>query len=133
MKLEQFTGLANRVAPEAIPAGALVEALNVDVDDAGRLRRRRGATLVQAGGFHSLFAASDEVGYVVKDGDLCRFSPSAALEVIRAGVGGDPFTYVRVSDRVFARSRTLSLSFADQGPAQDWGIPLVSGFSGEGV
>ncbi len=128
MELKQFTGLANKVAPEALPAATIVEATNVDVDDGGRLRRRRGTTLIQAGGFHSLYAPSDEVAYVVKDGDLCRMAESTALTTIYAGVGDDHLSYVRVGDRTFAKSRTQALSFSDTGMAQDWGIPLVPAF-----
>lgn len=82
MDIKQFSGLANKVALEAIPLGALTAATNTDIDNAGKLRRRRGMTQVSAGGFHSLFAVSDTEGYVVKDGDLCRFSASMALETI---------------------------------------------------
>ncbi|MBK9497521.1 MAG: hypothetical protein IPO08_23955, partial [Xanthomonadales bacterium] len=129
MELKQFSGLANKTTQESLPDGALTAALNVDIDDAGKLRRRRGSTLISAGGFHSLFSDSDEVGYVVKNGDLCRFTPSMELTVIRAGVGDDHLSYQRVGDRVYAKSRTQSLSFADTGIAQDWGVPLVSAFS----
>lgn len=129
MELKQFSGLANKTTQESLPDGALTAALNVDIDDAGKLRRRRGSTLISAGGFHSLFSDSDEVGYVVKNGNLCRFTPSMELTVIRAGVGDDHLSYQRVGDRVYAKSRTQSLSFADAGIAQDWGVPLVSAFS----
>jgi hypothetical protein len=129
MDIKQFSGLANKVAQEAIPLGALTAATNTDIDNAGKLRRRRGTTLISAGGFHSLFAVSDTEGYAVKDGDLCRFSQSMALDVIAQGVGDDPLSYVRVGDRIYAKSRTQALTFAAQGMAQQWGVPLVPGFA----
>lgn len=129
MKLTQFSGLANKVTPEALPEGALAEALNVDVDDAGRLRRRRGATLIHAGGFHSLLAVPDEVGYVVKNGDLYRFGPSMSLMLVQAGVGDDHLSYLRVGDRTYAKSRTQALVLLDTGLAQAWGVPLVDTFT----
>lgn len=129
MEIQQFSGLANKVAQEAIPLGALTTATNTDIDNAGKLRRRRGTTLVSTGGFHSLFATSDTEGYVVKDGDLCRFSASMAMEVIAQGVGDDPLSYVRVADRIYAKSRTQALTFTPHGAAQPWGIPIVAGFT----
>jgi len=129
MDIKQFSGLANKVAQEAIPLGALTTATNTDIDNAGKLRRRRGTTLISAGGFHSLFAVSDTEGYVVKDGDLCRFSASMAMEVIAQDVGDDPLSYVRVADRIYAKSRTQALTFTLQGAAQSWGIPIVAGFT----
>ncbi len=128
MEIKQFSGLANKATKESIPIGALTTATNADIDNAGKLRRRRGMTLIEAGGFHSLFAVSDTEGYVVKDGDLCRFSPSMAMETIAHGVGDDPLSYVRVAERVYAKSRTQALTFTNQGVAQQWGVPLVSGF-----
>ena len=128
MELKQFSGLANKTTQESLPDGALVEALNVDIDDAGKLRRRRGSELASSGGFHSLYAESDDIGYVVRNGDLCRFTASMAMTVIRAGVGDAQLSYQRVGDRVYAKSRTHSLSFTDAGIAQDWGIPLVPVF-----
>jgi len=129
MDIKQFSGLANKVALEAIPLGALTTATNTDIDNAGKLRRRRGMTQVSAGGFHSLFAVSDTEGYVVKDGDLCRFSASMALETIAYDVGDDPLSCVRVADRIYAKSRTQALTFTSQGVAQQWGVPLVAGFA----
>lgn len=129
MDIKQFSGLANKVAQEAIPLGALTSATNTDIDNAGRLRRRRGMTQAAAGGFHSLFTVSDSEGYVVKDGDLCRFSASMALEIIAHNVGDAPLSYVRVADRTYAKSRTQALTFTSQGAAQPWGVPLVSGFA----
>jgi len=128
MDIKQFSGLANKVAQEAIPLGALTAATNTDIDNAGKLRRRRGTALISAGGFHSLFTVSDTEGYVVKDGDLCRFSASMAMEIVAHGVGDDALHYVRVADRIYAKSRTQALTFTSQGAAQPWGVPLVSGF-----
>ena len=128
MELKQFSGLANKTTQESLPDGALVEALNVDIDDAGKLRRRRGSKLASTGGFHSLYAESDDIGYVVRNGDLCRFTASMEMTVIRAGVGDAKLSYQRVGDRVYAKSRTHALSFTDSDVAQDWGIPLVPVF-----
>lgn len=129
MEIPQFTGLANKVAQEAIPLGALTVATNTDIDNAGKLRRRRGMTLIEAGGFHSLFTVSDTEGYFVKNGDLCRFTQSMHHEVIFQDVGDEPLSYARVADRVYAKSSTHALTFTSQGPAQQWGIPLVAGFA----
>lgn len=50
-------GINNRAAEEAVPPGALRAAKNVDIDDAGKPRRRPGAELVAPlAGLHSLWA-----------------------------------------------------------------------------
>lgn len=135
MEIKQFSGLANKVAQESIPIGALTAATNTDIDNAGKLRRRRGMTLIEEGGFHSLFAVSDSEGYFVKNGDLCRFTQSMHHEVIFPDVGDEPLSYARVADRVYAKSSTHALTFTSQGPAQQWGIPLVAVFrcSADGI
>lgn len=129
MEIKQFSGLANTVSQESIPVGALTDATNTDIDNAGKIRRRRGTTLIESGGFHSLFAVSDTHGYVVKNGDLCRFTPSMDFEIIASGVGGEALSYARVADRVYAKSSTQALTFTSQGPAQQWGVPIVAGFA----
>lgn len=128
MEIKQFSGLANKVAQESIPIGALTSATNTDIDNAGKLRRRRGTTLIEDGGFHSLFTLSDSEGYFVKNGDLCRFTQSMHHEVIFPDVGDEPLSYARVADRVYAKSSTHALTFTSHGPAQQWGVPLVAGF-----
>jgi hypothetical protein len=78
IRLDQFLGIDNKHAPEALFAiergrarTALVEATNVDLTDAGKLKRRQGFTQLLSGSWHSLWGApSGQRGFGVKDGVL---------------------------------------------------------------
>lgn len=129
MELKKFSGIANTATPESMPAGALVTAVNVDIDDAGHLRRRRGTTLIDSGKYHSIFKTRDDTVFAVKNGDLCRLNYALQPTVIRAGVGAERLHYVQLGDRHYAKSSTTSVSFLDDGTVQDWGVPHVPIFA----
>jgi hypothetical protein len=119
-----FKGIANTVAPERLGAADLERARNVDLDDAGQARRRRGYTLVAAGGYHSLFTAADDTVYGVKNGALGIVRPDYSFETLATGVGSDPIAYVQVGDDVFYSSRVTS-GIISGGLVSPWGA-LVS-------
>lgn len=128
MELKNFTGLANTVAAEAIPEGGLVEALNVDIDDAGRIRRRRGTQSIHAGRFHSLFQTSDNAVFVVRDGMFSKLNARMDTAPLLS-VGDEKLHYVQVGDRVYAKSTTQAFSFDSSGSVLPWGIPHVPAFA----
>lgn len=127
MELKAFSGLANTVSSEAIPDGGLVEALNVDIDDSGSIRRRRGMTRIDTGSFHSLFSSADGMVLVVKDGALCRLNDAMQATVIYPGVGRNKLHYEQVGDVVFAKSQDCAIRIGAKGDAQEWGVPHVPG------
>ena len=129
MELKKFIGLANTVDPEALPEGSLAQAINVDIDDQGKLHRRRGLQLAAAGSFHSVFTSSEDVTFAVLNGDLCRLDGSMHTTVIQAGVGYDKISYCQIGERIFAKSRTQALRFSAKGPVMAWGVPLVDSFT----
>ena len=105
----------------------LAAALNVDIDDAGQIRRRRGRTRVGTGNYHSLWQSETAV-YVVKNGDLCRLLPNYTTQILRAGVGADRVSYVKVDDSDYFSSRTTSGKIlALPGTVSDWGHPEDGG------
>lgn len=128
MELKNFTGLANTVAAEAIPEGGLVEALNVDIDDAGRIRRRRGTQSVHTGRFHSLFQTSDNAVFVVRDGVFSKLNARMDTAPLLS-VGDEKLHYVQVGDRIYAKSTTQAFSFDSSGSVLPWGIPHVPAFA----
>jgi len=75
-----FLGLNNRLPDTALNTEHgtwLKEAVNVDIDNAGRVRSRDGVTLVQAmTGAHSVFATSATTGYLVRASVLYSFTTS---------------------------------------------------------
>lgn len=138
---DTFAGLKNTVAEERLSPGGsdrsgkkigaeLFRALNIDIDDAGEIKRRRGRVKVSSGNFHSLHRINDTV-FVVKDGNLCRLLPSYAVSVLKYGVGLDPVSYVKVDDEVFFSSRTTSgvVSLKDF-TVSEWGHESTDGGQG---
>jgi hypothetical protein len=114
----KFSGIRNTVTEERLSMGGrdasgrvlgadLVEALNVDIDDAGQIRRRRGRRKVADGVFHSLWSA-DGLTYVVKDANICRLYADYTTKVLQFGVGPDRLSYVKVGDSVYFSSRSHS-------------------------
>lgn len=98
--LQQFKGLNNVVAAERLEPGELQRAVNIDIDDTGHVRRRRGATRLVTGEFHSLFEAADHTLYVVRDGELSRLLPNN--DTVSLGVAiGSPVAYVQVAQQIF--------------------------------
>lgn len=129
MELKGFTGLANTLSAETLPEGALVAASNVDIDDAGHIRRRRGTTLIDPAKYHSLFRADDGTVFCVKDGNLCRLDASWNTTQIAAGIGSEKLHYVQVGETVYAKSSSQALRFGVTGSAETWGVPHVPVFS----
>lgn len=114
----KFSGIKNTVTEERLSMGGrdasgkalgaeLAEALNVDIDDAGQIKRRRGRQKVADGNFHSLRDIEGPV-YVVKDGNLCRLFPNYTTAVLRFGVGQDRISFVKVGDSIYFSSRNTS-------------------------
>lgn len=115
---DKFSGIKNTLTEERLSSGGtdrtgkklgaeLAEAMNVDIDDAGQIKRRRGRVKVGAGNFHSLRDIEGPV-FVVKDGNLCRLFPDYTTVVLRFNVGQDHISYVKVDDSVYFSSRTTS-------------------------
>jgi hypothetical protein len=67
--LQAFSGMKNTVAPERLTGAELEKAINIDLDDVGQVRRRRGYELKLAGAFHSIRDVGGKV-YGAKDGLL---------------------------------------------------------------
>jgi len=128
MELKAFTGMANTSSSETLPEGGLVHATNVDIDDTGHIRRRRGTTQIDAASYHSLFKANDDTVFGVKDGNLCRLNDALTATSIYAGVGSEQLHYVQVGERIYAKSSSQALSFTTDGTVEQWGVPHVPVF-----
>lgn len=116
--LGQFKGIRNTVSEERLQLGELSAAVNVDIDDAEQLRRRRGYARKVVGNFHSAWSVGDRT-YVVKDGVLGLLRPDFSHTAIVA-VGSDPLTYTSVADTIYFSSRSTSGKIVD-GVAAPWG------------
>jgi hypothetical protein len=118
--LSKFAGLRNTVGEERLTPEELEAALNVDIDDSGALRRRRGTTKVAEGDYHSLYRAA-RMTLVVKNGDLVQIYPNYTTRTLKAGVGADHLAYCEVSDTVYYSSRTQSGVIGPDGAVAPWG------------
>lgn len=95
-------GIANRLQEHETPLDALRAAQNVDIMPSGKLKRRAGYTLVEAGDWHSIW--SDEAigfGIGVKDDDLVQFGPGGAERVLVAGVGAAEVSCTLLAGKVY--------------------------------
>lgn len=97
--LGAFRGLKNTVAPERLTGEELERALNVDLDDAGQLRRRRGYELKMGGSFHSLRDLGGKA-YGVRNGTLGIIRPDYSFKTLYS-VGTARVCYTMVGDEVF--------------------------------
>jgi hypothetical protein len=106
--LGAFSGLKNIVAPERLKADELQRATNVDIDDAGQLRRRRGYALSIAGAWHSIKGPLAGKAYGVKDGALGTIRPGPSFYTLGIAVGNAPVCFTEVNDEVYFSSRDAS-------------------------
>lgn len=104
--LGQFAGIKNTVSRERLAPGELESAINVDIDNAGQVRRRRGRRLLEPGNFHSLRAIAGQT-FVVRNGVLGRIlDPTTIVEL---GEGGpSPLSYTSVGSTVYFSSEVVS-------------------------
>lgn len=79
----------------------LAEAINVFIDDSGRIRRRKGLTSTSVtSAAHSLYASGDDCLFV-SAGSLYRLHKDFSTALLQAGVGNARMAYVEVNDEIF--------------------------------
>jgi len=120
----EFGGIKNTVAAERLRIGELEAAVNIDIDDAGQPRRRRGYVLKDAASYHSARTIAGRT-FVVKDGVLGTLVPDYTFTAI-ADVGPDPLAYTAVGETVYYGSRSTSGKIVD-GQARAWGALVSAG------
>lgn len=140
-------GMDNQSKEGALPADengnlvALRDALNVDIDAQGFVRRREGFDLAVAGSLcHSGW--SNELvpfGLYVDDGELIAIFEDASTENLGFTVGNQPLSYALINDRVFFTNPvvsgivTMDLQVHAWGPADPAGQPDAAAVSGFGL
>ena len=113
-----FAGIRNTVSEERLQQGDLASAVNVDIDDAGQLRRRRGYERMHTGNHHSLKQLGDRC-FVVRDGTLGELREDLSFTPI-VPVGPGKLCYTRVADTVFFSSTAIAGKIVG-GAYQPWG------------
>lgn len=100
--LGPFLGVNNRLPNFALhvpkTGDFLAAAENVDIDNAGRIRSRPGASIVEEMiGPHSLKMVAAGSGYMVRDSALYRVTlPEYAEVVVTSLAGNDPMRYAKI-------------------------------------
>lgn len=139
-------GINNMAKEGQLPADeeghtqALRDAVNVDLDAAGRPTRRRGCEWVFDGQLtHSLWSAPDlPFGLLVDGGVLQVMFPDESVQSLDVQVSNQPLSYALINDRVYFSNRTtcgmvsLGLDCAMWAPEHPGGQPdleLVDGFA----
>lgn len=115
-----FTGLKNTVASERLKPGELERAINVDIDDAGEARRRRGQTRVSTGRHHSLWKSIGGKVLVVRDGVLGKLDAGYTFTAL-ANVGPNQLGYTEVGDTIFYSSRSAAGKILSDDTRTEWG------------
>lgn len=123
--LGQFAGVRNTVARNRLGQGDLEQALNIDIDDVGQARRRRGYSLGAAGAFHSVRNVGTQV-YGVKDGVLGVIGADLSFRSLAHVVGAEPLSYTRVADTTYFSSLTASGKIVDD-TVLPWGAATDDG------
>jgi len=120
----QFAGVKNTVSRERLQQGELETAINVDIDDAGQIRRRRGVTLREGSRYHSARTLAGRT-FVVRSGVLGTLARDFSFTPI-ADVGPDYLCYTSVGETVYYASRVTSGKIVD-GQARAWGMAASPG------
>lgn len=113
-----FAGLRNTIAAERLQPSDLAAAVNVDLDDAGQIRRRRGRTQISAAAHHSLVQIAEQ-HLVVRDGVLGSLSSGYVFTPLRE-VGPQPLSYTAVGRDIYFSSAVTNGKIID-GAYQLWG------------
>lgn len=118
--LQLFNGIKNTVTPERLLPSDLEAAVNIDLDDAGQARRRRGFAKVSDGAFHSLFSGAAK-SYAVKDGVLGILGTNYNFTALQALVGPHHLAYVEVGEHIYYSSLTDSGIIHSDDTVTPWG------------
>ncbi len=112
------SGIRNTVSEERLQLGELSAAVNVDIDDAGQLRRRRGRARINPARHHSLKEIAGRV-LVVREGILGTLSSGYVFDPLTP-VGDDPLCYTAVGSDIYYSSRSASGKIVN-GTVEQWG------------
>ena len=122
--LQRFAGVRNIVGAERLALEDLETALNVDIDDAGQVRRRRGYALGASGSYHSVRTLGSQV-IGVKDGALGWIGTDYTFTSLTT-VGTPPLSYAQVGYTTYFSSAAASGKIVDD-TVSAWGALASEG------
>lgn len=120
----QYAGIRNTVSRERLQPDDLAAAVNVDIDDVGQARRRRGYVKRLAGDFHSAVTIAGQV-LGVRDGWLGQIFPDWTFQAV-VEVGPEALSYTNVGSDIYYSSLTASGKIVG-GTRFPWGMEVSPG------
>lgn len=115
-----FKGLKNTVSRERLGPDELERAINVHIDDAGQISRRRGYVRKIVGEFHSLIGI-DNKAYGVMNGQLGIVRPDYTFFPLGVTIGPAPVCYTEVAGAVFFSSSIAQGIIQEDETVVPWG------------
>jgi hypothetical protein len=114
-------GMVNVITPYKIPKDALSDAMNVDIDDFGYIRRRDGYEQIRSGVIHSLYSLGSTA--LFGDGTTIRLmrADETSTELVN-GLSGAPISYVELNGEVYWSNGSQS-GVINGSVNRSWGIP----------
>ena len=124
VEYSEFLGLRNNVGVSEFEPGDLSVALNVDIDDAKRIARRKGfSTPVIAGIDRDLWATS-AICLGVGSNTLKQIHPNYETTILRTGLASSrPLSYSAVGARVYY-SNGVETGCIEGGAHRTWGLEI---------
>lgn len=116
----------NNISPESsLPEGALLEAVNVDVLDGGKVRRRGGFVKKYAGnGIHS-FWSKDGKTMFYEGGSLKLLNADLSATVLATGLmSNKTVAYANVNGEIYWSNGDITGKINSSGTNELWGIPM---------
>lgn len=114
-------GIVNRVSEFNIPNDALLDALNVDIDNNGKIKRRKGYTKVISGSCHSLYTFGNYL-YFVLDTNFVRMDKDANVETLINNYTTSPVNYVEVANELYFSTKSQSNKINKFNNVELWSI-----------
>lgn len=124
MRLSGFPkGMDNVHSDTEIPMDALRRAVNVDILDSGKVRRRKGHALINpVSGAHSLWSDNKNKSYLVHNNVIKAVLDGGATQDIGViNSNGNRVSYVKVNDDVYFSCATAKGKISN-GVIKPWGI-----------
>lgn len=125
LKITQFKGVINKLDPARRPLGALDTAVNMEVDDAEKLRHIPRYLEQLTGDVADAYALEDESrAFLVLGDDLVEYLEDGTTVLLQAAVTGPKYSWMEIANTVyFQNGADVFLTISTQGVRQ-WGIPV---------
>lgn len=135
MEIKRWAGIRNTFADERLKPNELTVALNLDIDNAGRLLSRVGHTVINATSSHSLFA-TDQIALVMQGATLKVIEADNSLTTIATLTNSNPVAFHAYAGVVYGTNgvdtfRLVGRSYRQWGVTPPVGQPHAEATTGD--